>query len=204
MILKESFRMQNHLNNLMCEADMFLSDENNIMKIKEEHLRRKSNPKDEDEIIEVKRETEMIPDKVVDLYLDLLLEREKLSLAISRAKASAKIDIDATLSVNKDRQDMIRRFKMMATKQASEELEAGRGHLINAEGNQTPYVYSIRLVKTIDFNREMLKGLIKRLQRESDAASAEIDLINVTLEVDYTPKYDIDDSFEDAYTKFVN
>ncbi len=204
MILKESFRMQNHLYDLMMKAGSFLSDEENIMNIKEEHQRRKSNPKDEDEIVEVKRKTEMIPDKVLELYLDLLSEREKLAQAISKAKSSAEIDIDATISANKDRHVALVKLRDMADVQPTETFESGRGHLINAEGNQTPYVYKIRCVRTIDFNREALKGIIKRLQRESDEASAKIDLLNVTLEVDYTPKYDLDDSFEDAYAKFVS
>ena len=42
------------------------------------------------------------------------------------------------------------------------------------------------------------------LQREADEVSSKIDLINVTLEVDYEPKYDLDESFEDSYEKFIS
>ena len=38
---------------------------------------------------------------------------------------------------------------------------------------------------------------------ESDAVSTKIDLLNVTLEVDYAPKYDFESGFEDAYEQFV-
>ncbi|MBO4414673.1 MAG: hypothetical protein J5824_01685, partial [Lachnospiraceae bacterium] len=114
MILKESFRMQNHLSYLSDQALAFLADRNNVMKVKQEHLRSKSNPNAADETLEVVRPTTMIPDKVIDLYLDILSEREKLSAAISKAKSTAEIDIDEAISVNKEKQSAISRFKSLA------------------------------------------------------------------------------------------
>ena len=202
MILKESFRMQNHLRELTEEAYIFLSTKDNVTTVKEEHLRKKSNPKAENETIEVVRDTDMKPDKVIDLYLDLLKEKEKLSKAISTAKAGAGLDIDAELDVNKARQDAITRIGCLVSLKSSERDTEGTDYLINAEGNQTPYVYTIHSVRTIDFDRGKVKGILARLRREADEISAKIDLLNVTLEVDYVPKYEIGESFEDAYEKF--
>ena len=202
MILKESFRMQNHLSDLSAQALTFLADRSNVMKVKQEHLRSKSNPNAADETQEVLRPTDMEPDKVIDLYLDILSEREKLSAAISRAKSTAGIDIDSAISINKEKQNAIMHFKLLAALKSSETTSTGRDYLINTEGNQTPYVYTIKSVNTIDFDRDSLRGIIKRLQREADEVSAKIDLINVTLEVDYESKYDLDESFEDAYRKY--
>lgn len=196
--------MQNHLNELMQQAMLFLAKTENVMKVKQEHLRNKSNPNAENETVEVKRDNDMEADKVIGLYLDLLAEREKLAAAISKAKTSAEIDMDAAISVNKAKQDAVERFKNLARLKSSETLENGRDYLINAEGNQTAYIYTIRSVNTIDFDRDSLKGIVKRLQRESDAVSSKIDLLNVTLEVDYTPKYDFDETFDDAYVKFAD
>ena len=95
-------------------------------------------------------------------------------------------------------------FKSLAQLKSNETVSTGRDYLINAEGNQTPYVYNIKSVNTINFDRNALRGIIKRLQREADEVSSKIDLINVTLEVDYEPKYDLDESFEDSYEKFVS
>ncbi len=203
MILKESFRMQNHLADLAQQAQLFLSRTENVVHIRQEHLRSRRNPSATDEIIEVQHDSDMVPDKVIGLYLDLLAEREKLSAAISKAKASAEIDMDSALAINKIKQDAIRRFQSMARIKSTETMVDGRDYLINSEGNQTPYVYTIRSVQTIDFDRDMLKGIIRRLQRETDEISTKVDLLNVTLEVDYTAKYGFDDSFEDAYMKFV-
>ncbi len=91
----------------------------------------------------------------------------------------------------------------MAALQCTESDEEGKDYLINTDGNQSEYHYTIHSVKTIDFDRDTLKGIIKRLQRESDEASAKIDITNVTLEVEYKPVYDTNDTFEDAYEKFI-
>ena len=203
MVLKEAFRMQNYLTDLSQQALLFLAKKENVMKIKQEHLRSKSNPSAQDEVLEVKRETEMVPNCVVELYLDLLAEREKLTAAISKAKAAAEMDIDGAIAMNKAKQEAVFRLKNLAGLASSEQLETGKDYLINSEGNQTPYVYTIKAIHTIDFDRDMVKGVVKRLQRETDAVSAQVDLLNVTLEVAYEPKYEFDDSFEDAYEKYV-
>ena len=204
MKLKESFRMQNHLNGLSQEALIYLSDAKNVMKVKQEHLRSRSNPKAEDESLEVIKDNDYIPDKVVDLYLDLLKEREKLTEAIGKAKANADIDIDAALMLNKSKQDAIVTFKRLGSLKSYEKEENGKDFLINAEGNQTAYFYTIKTVGTIDFDRKAIKGIVKRLQRECDEVSSKVDLLNVTLDVDYTPKYDLDETFDDAYEKYTN
>ena len=203
MVLKEAFRMQNHLTTLTNGAIAFLSANENVMRIKEEHQRSKRNPKVEDEIVEVKRDHDMNADGVIDLLLDLMNEREKLSLAISRAKESAEFDIDAAIAANKARQEAADCLKELAGRKCSETVSRGMDYLINAEGNQTAYYYNVRSVETIDYDRDKVRGIVKRLQRESDAVSTKIDLLNVTLEVDYVPKYDFESGFEDAYEQFM-
>ena len=203
MVLKEAFRMQNHLTTLTNGAIAFLSANENVMRIKEEHQRSKRNPKAEDEIVEVKRDHDMNADGVIDLLLDLMNEREKLSLAISRAKESAEFDIDAPIAANKARQEAADCLKELAGRKSSETVSRGMDYLINAEGNQTAYYYNIRSVETIDYDRDKVRGIVKRLQRESDAVSTKIDLLNVTLEVDYASKYDFETGFEDAYEQFM-
>ena len=203
MVLKEAFRMQNHLTVLTNGAIAFLSTNENVMRIKEEHQRSRRNPKAEDEIVEVKRDHDMNADGVIDLLLDLMNEREKLSLAISRAKESADFDIDAAIAANKARQEAADCLKELAGRKSSETVSRGMDYLINAEGNQTAYYYNVRSVETIDYDRDEVRGIVKRLQRESDAVSTKIDLLNVTLEVDYAPKYDFETGFEDAYEQFM-
>lgn len=203
MILKEAFRMQNYLSTLSAEAQEFLGVRSNVAKITETHLRTKSNPAAENEVKEIVPETDYDPNKVIELYLDILAEREKLAKAISKAKASADIDMDATIMSNKDKQVAIMRLRTLDRMKAEESERSERDHLINNEGNQSAYVYKVKTVTEINFDRNMVKGMIKRLVRETDEASAKIDLLNVTLQVDYEPKYEIENSFDDVYTAFV-
>lgn len=203
MILKEAFRMQNYLNSLANEAQAFLSVSSNVTKIKETHLRKKANPAAEDEEKEIAPEKDYSPNKVIELYLDILAEREKLAKAISKAKASADIDMDAAIMSNKDKFSTIKRLRFMDAIHAEETERSERDHLINNEGNQSVYVYKVKTVTEINFDRNMVKGMIKRLVRETDEVSAKIDLLNVTLQVDYDPKFEGESSFDDVYTAFV-
>ncbi len=201
MKLKEAFRMQNHLSILAEEAADFIRERENVVTTIEQHQRSKGNPAAADEEVEVKRQTEMEPNKVIDLYMDLIAEKEKLALEIGKAKAQADIDMDAAIASNKSKQEAMNDLKLLSRIAASETKFNGRDYLINSEGNQMPYVYPVVSVSTIDFDRNAVKGMLRRLQRETDEVSAKIDLLNVSLEVAYTPKYEIGESFEDVYEK---
>lgn len=201
MVLKESFRMQNYLTELMQQAMAFLSKPEHVMMTKKVHLYSRGRPEKEDEEA-VLRKSEMAAGKMTDLLLDLLEEKEKLALAINRAKVSAPRDIDASLAANKTRQEVIRRFMVLAQLKSSESESVGRDYYITPAGTQDTYMYPLKTIQTIDFDRNKMKGIIKRLQKESDEVSSEIDLFNLTLEVDYEPKYEPGDTLEDVYEKF--
>lgn len=202
MILKEAFRMQNYLAKMMDEAKSYLGKTSNITKMTKTHLRSKSNPNGVDETEEVKPEMDYDPGKVVDLYLDLISEREKLAIAIDKAKQEADIDMDAAIMSNKDKQIALTRMRLMDALKADETEVTGKDYLINNEGNQVPYNYKIKTVTEINYDRNVIKGIIKRLSRETDETSAKIDLLNVTLQVAYDPRFEIDSSFEDIYSEY--
>ena len=204
MILKEAFTMQNFLAGLERSAIQFLNYEDNVMETKEMHFRKKSNPNDEDEEIIRQHSSEMEPNKVIDLLMDIHNERTKLFNAISNAKSKCEKDLDILIATNKDRQQIISSLDRVSQCRSRETTTTGRGYLINQAGDQTPYTYDIKLVSTINFDRNSVKGIIKRLRRESTETSALIDKINITVEVDYTPKYEIGETFEDIYETFKN
>lgn len=204
MILKEAFRMQNHLDNLLRSANMFLIRKENVMNITEEHLRQKSNPSATNETIVVKRDTDYHANDVLDFVTDILVEKEKLSKAISVAKAKADFDIDAALFTNKSKQAVIETLKFLSGLKPFERTNVGTGYLINNDGNQSKYSYDVNTVSTIDYDRNKVKGIFKRIQKETDEVSLKIDALNVTLEVSYEPKYEIGDSFEEALDAFIS
>ncbi|MBR1893600.1 MAG: hypothetical protein IJ815_08750, partial [Lachnospiraceae bacterium] len=184
MILKEAFRMQNKLTELESIGKSYLGRSDFVMKVTEKHMRKASNPGAEDEVIEKPKDIEFDVDKVVDVVVRLAQEKQKLAVAIAKAKP---VELDAEISSNKDYQSVIAALRTMVARKSSEFVDTGRGYLINNEGNQTSYNYDIQTVQTIDFDRNVVKAIIKRLQKQVDEVSTSVDKTNITTEVDYNP-----------------
>lgn len=53
---------------------------------------------------------------------------------------------------------------------------------------------------TIDFDRNDVRGLAKKLQKECDNISSKLDLIELTTDVEFTPKWDVNDTLEEIIT----
>lgn len=208
MVLKEAFRTQNYLENLINRGLMFLSSPCNVTATKQEHMRKKVNADATDEVVEVPKSTtfendKITPNVVVDFVMDVIAEKEKLTSAIAVAKAGSEIDIDSSIALNKTRQVVANTLNSMANIKASERVTTGRDYKFNADGDQVSYVYSINETTTIDFDRTKVKALAKKLSRESDEVSTKLDALNVTVNVNYESKYEIGDSFEDCLNVFL-
>lgn len=208
MILKEAYRYQNFLDRLFSEVQSFLLSETFITNVKQTHHRKKTNPEAEDEVVEVKKRTmdgelklvsapSFTPMQAVNFAVKILEEKEKLSLAILAAKKTTKIDMDHTVAMNKKRQEFISTLKYMDGIKDREEKASGTDYKFNQEGNQVSYCYDIDEVITIDFDRRDIKGLIKKFTKQCDELSITLDGLLVTVEVDYTPIWDINDPLED-------
>lgn len=205
MILKESFRYQNYLTELIDSSISYLTSLDNIMTKKQEHLRSKANIEAENETIIVSNETEKnyTPNQVIDFMLDVLEEKEGISSAISDAKLSTEINIDSAIANNKEKQRIAYALERISKIESSEKIVKGSDYKFNNEGNQNIYYYDIKEINTINFDRNKVKGAVKNLRKVSDNTSNELDKIQVTLEVDYLPMYDVNDNFEDAIEVFI-
>lgn len=208
MVLKEAFRTQNYLEGLVSEGLNFLMRTDNVTTKKQEHMRKKVNTDADDEVIELPKSVEfeneaITPNVVIDFVMDVLTEKEKLTSAIVAAKAKAEIDIDSSIALNKSRQHIAAILHVMCNIKSSEKQIIGRDYKFNVDGVQVPYQYNINEITTIDFDRNKVKGLVKKLSRESDEVSTKLDALNVTVNVDYMPKYEIGDSFEDCLNTFL-
>ena len=206
MILKEAFRYQNYLSRLIDEAIDYLTTTSNVTITKQEHLKSKSNSDAEDEVVIVDKcsDIEYKPNQVIDFLLDVLNEKEKLSDAINKAKLNTEINIDSSIAINKEKQRIISIFDRLSKIKSGERIRNDSDYKFNAEGNQVSYYYEVKETTTIDFDRNKVKGIVKRLRRESDNISNELDRVQVTLDVDYSPTYEINDDFEDSLEIFVN
>ena len=199
MILKEAFRYQNYLTTLFDQITNYLSRESFITTTTQEHNRTKVNPDAQDEKIVVAKpfNVDRNPNDLIDLAVRLIEEKQKLSDAITTAKKSSSMDIDAAMAMNKIKQEFIRTLRLMASIKPSETEKEGTSYRFNNEGNQVAYRYPIKEVKSIDFNRNDVKGLISKYKKETDAVSTERDRIDIVTEVDYTPVWDVDTPLDD-------
>ena len=59
------------------------------------------------------------------------------------------------------------------------------------------YCYPVKEVKTIDYDRNAVKGLISKYKKETDQISTKRDRIDIMTDVDYTPVWEVDTPLED-------
>ena len=171
------------------------------MNVVQTHNRQKANPDAENETVAVAKtfDVPFKPMDLVDLIMKVMAEKEALSAAIATAKKTTEIDIDHSVAMNKKRQTFISTLNYMNGLKSSETTTTGVGYKMNpVDGNQVSYKYEVQEVSTIDFDRNDVKGLIKKLSKECDEISAKLDVIQLTTVVDFVPSWDINDSLEDV------
>lgn len=203
MNLKEAFRYQNKLQALMDEADGILSCEANITKVENTYLRHKVNPEAEDETVRQEPQTEYAEQitEVAGFLLYLLEEKTRLAAAIRQAKNGLDLDMDSEVSLNAQRQKIAGTFRSMSTLRSSEQTisNGGIGYRFNAEGNQVSYRCDVRRVTTINYDRNVIRKALTKLNQTADETSAKLDLCLVSSKVDYEPPFDVNVSFGEAF-----
>lgn len=205
MYLKEAFRYQNYLNNLIANTTNYLCGSQYTTKTVQEHMRKKANPDAENEVIDltVERALPYTANQMVDFLQHLIAQKQALTEAISAAKKSCSIDIDAEVANNRIRQNVATTLSRMGNMKPSERMTKAYAYKFNAEGNQVQYAYEVKEVTTIDFDRNKVKAISKKLIQQADEASSAIDKMMVELVVEYVPDYSVNDSFEDAIEQFL-
>lgn len=200
MTLKEAFRYQNFLDTLIRKANEYLLNKNFLTVTTQSHAKKKVYPNAEDEVVEVKSKLEFVPNNVIDFLCKALSEKDKLYYAICNAKKSTEIDIDSSVTMNKMKQSYIDVLKYMSGLKDTETVSRGTGYKFNEDGDQVSYYYDITSVTKIDFNRNDVRALIKKYQKECDEVSNKLDIIMLTTNVDYVPIWDLTDTFEEIVT----
>ncbi len=192
MNLKEAFQAQNKIEQLFEFAAGYLDDEKNLINVTEKHLRSKATDGQSDEKIKIVVDNKFPPDKVIDFMILLIDEREKLARAIHSTKNSMAFDLDSAVDVNKKRHTAVETLRGLRQFKSTSLLEknAGVGYVFNKEGNQTTYRYDIERVKTIDFDRNRVRELIKKLQAKANKISNEIDAALISATVNYKLPFD--------------
>ena len=206
MNLKEAFQAQNKIERLFDFVSGYLDDEKNLISTTEKHFRSKAAEGQQDEKIDIVVDNKFPPDKVIDFLLMLIDEREKLAKAIHNAKASMKFDLDSAVDVNKKRHSAAETLRQLRNFKSSSQLDknAGVGYVFNKEGNQTTYRYDIERVKTIDYDRNRVRELIKKIQKEANKVSNEIDAALISTTVKYKLPFDMNASNLEVIEEFVS
>ena len=199
MNLKESYRYSNYLDSLLNTAYSYLGNKGFITSTKENHLRSKANSETSDEIVEIKKpyDVEFAPNDVINFAVKVIDEKEKLVDAIATAKNNTEINIDNAISLNKKKQEFVYTLNRMADIKSTESTANGRAYKFDANMEQKPYIYDIVKTTTIDYDRNSVKGLIKKYLKETDEVSAKLDAIQINTLVDFEPLFDVNDKFED-------
>lgn len=205
MNLKEAFQAQNKLESLFEFVSGYLGDGKNLVSVTEKHFRSKTAEGQQDEKINIVVEDKFPPDKVIDFFLMLIDERDKLARAIYVAKSSMEFDLDSAVDVNKKRHLAAERLRTLRNFKSSSLLEknAGVGYVFNKDGNQTTYRYDIERVKTIDFDRNRVRELIEKVQDKADKVSNEIDAALISTTVNYKLPFNVHATQYEIIEEFV-
>ena len=202
MNLKEAFRYQNKIQQLMEEAQNILLWDKNLVRVENTTLLHKVNPEAQDETAVEAVDFEYADHitQVVMLLMYLLDEKEKLSRAIRSAKQAMDMDFDGEVSLNTKRQEIARLLRRMGQIRNGETLipNGGVGYKFNAEGNQVSYRCDLKKVTTINFDRNKVRSFAVGLSKKADRVSAELDRQTVNAEVEYEAPFDVNDTFADV------
>lgn len=199
MNLKESYRYANYLDRLLITADTYLRNKGFVTTTEQNHLRSKANSEAQDEVIMVQKpyDVDFAPNDIIDFVVKVINEKEKLFSAIADAKAKTEINIDNAIAMNKKKQSFVNTLNSIVSIKPSETQSTGKDYKFDINNEQKTYFYQIISKTSIDFDRNSVKGLIKKYNKECDEISSKLDEIEIITQVDFTPMFDVNDTFED-------
>lgn len=206
MNLKEAFRYQNYLSDMMGQARASICMSAHATKTTKKHLLSKVDPNLADEVEEVVAEHAFYPNDDVIRFMEALVgEKRRLMEAIGKAKASIGFDLDAAIGTNKFRQEIYQAVRDVTERcRPYKKVEKGIGYNFNSEGTQVPYYYDVEIEVTEAFDRENAKRIMKYNITTANDVSAKIDAAMVNTEVDFYPLFDVNDSFNDTVEEFIS
>lgn len=212
--IKEAGRYANFLQKNIDLLRNYLDSETLIYDTKEEHFKNKVLKSEENEtrLIEEKSDLDIGVEDTIYLINSLINTKMELSMAINKAKSimlidwvenSEKLPLDTAIEYNKNLRSFATYSLEGLTQNRSEEyIKDGIGYLINNEGNQNQYHYEVKVVKKINYDRNIVKNLHKKILNKADLLSDAIDSIMLQKVIDFEMEYSIHDSLEDIVEGF--
>ena len=105
------------------------------------------------------------------------------------------------ISMNKIKQAYIDHLTLLASMKSQTIQKNGEDYKFNEAGDQVRYFYPMEEIVSINYDRNVVKGIIKKLKKETDEVSLKLDQIQLNTKVDFEPKYSLDDSLEDVVSQ---
>jgi hypothetical protein len=185
-----------------------------LTKITENHLKSKAKAGEVDEVVEVEVDKPFTcPVQDIPFIVEWLIkEKLKLSLAIDNAKRSIIIDfeedgdkltLDSAIEYNKIQRDFaVQQLEGMANIRPSTTKKNGTGNMINNEGNQVPYIYTVEVVTEVAYNKDVIRDLYKKILNKTDIISTKINNAQLQEVVNYDPVISLHDSIDDIIEKY--
>ena len=186
MVLKESFEYVSIIKRLFHDAQMQLIRSENIHKVTETSLFSKADANLEDVVTDMTN-YKYRPDGLIEVQKSLTEDMIRLQKAISEAKRCCDIDLDAEMTANKARRDMISSLRVLLNTEDSESDRYDTAYRFNQDGTQVAYNYKVHTEKTVDVDRKKMQEMMTALMKEADEVSTKIDKALVTTEVDFKP-----------------
>ena len=118
MNLKEAFQAQNKIGELMNYITYYLSNSDNVMTVTEKHLRSKALAGQQDDTVDVSRKADEGFDvgRLLGIWQELMAEKERLGMAIGKAKAGMEFNLDAAVDGNKSRRAFLATLQNLANR----------------------------------------------------------------------------------------
>lgn len=197
--LKKAFETQNVYKNLFASANSFLSRDSNITIISDSSFKSKAikDAEDEIDVVRIKENDIGFPViDVVDFAQYIANEIGVLTSAINKAKAES--NYDSLIATNNIKRSLLGTISYMANLKPYEKQSSARGYTFNAEGNQVGYYYDMVTKSEIDYDRNTVKSIERKLRRECTDTSDNLDELQLSTKVDYDPVFFSGDTLEEA------
>lgn len=197
--IKDAYRYQKKLSDLLSQLRILLGDSRYLYSAEEHHNRQEVIAKETNTQVSVPMDKDypVSADKLIRLMEQMVEEKRALSLAVETAKksllvscAGEDVPLDCALEYNNLlRENTINTVSRLADLKPKERTGTRTGNLFDNEGRLMQYSYPVITVYTIDYDRKKMVAMKKKLMKQADEISENIERAMLEKCVRHAPKY---------------
>lgn len=207
MNLKEAFRYKHTIEQMINNAVMQLSNNENVLYKTKTIMRSQIDPELEDIVREPNAgEWYGKVGELIGFSLWLLDHKLALSNAILEAKKRLSIDTTGETDVNVSRRNIAVVLQRLAAKRNNRLVleDGGKAWKANNEGTQVPYTCDCVVEEKLLFHPEAVRKVAMDLLDKADEVSANVDRAMIEDEVEWTPPFSVNNSFREVFEIYMN